>query len=395
MTCLIPCSRRWPAAAIAITACCWLASGSFARTAEPAEKSAPAETPRIVAGAIQQIGSNSLSLTTEGNRIQEIPLGAESRITLNGRPATLQDLQPGDRVRVRLAPPPANVAARVRVFRPLAAEGPEPEDRPAAPPLPAVALGALVIRTPEGDVGVWRVAPRSPAAQAGLQPGDQIVEIDGHEIATPPDLMRLLAEKRAGDQIHITFLRNEKEQTATATLMRRDELLGALRQEWQERRAARREREAAREPAGEREAAEPWLGLLLGEPKDGGVAVSRVLPNSPAAQAGLEPGDLLRSLAKEKVDSPEAAQEALQRQKPGDKIPLEITRGGKEQTIEVTVASRERPREEGRRLRAERQSRPGEGERIEEMLRDLKKDVEDLRHQVQDLARKSSEAERR
>ncbi|MFK0688121.1 RIP metalloprotease RseP [Mesorhizobium sp. IMUNJ 23033] len=67
----------------------------------------------------------------------------------------------------------------------------------------------------------------SPAAKAGIQPGDRFVSVDGSKIETFADVQRLVSG-RAGDAITFTMLRDGKEVTVTATpeLMEQEDALG-------------------------------------------------------------------------------------------------------------------------------------------------------------------------
>jgi S1-C subfamily serine protease len=58
-----------------------------------------------------------------------------------------------------------------------------------------------------GGVTVASVEPGSPAADAGLGPGDIIVELDSHPIAGIDDLQRLLTADRVGMRLTLTVLR--------------------------------------------------------------------------------------------------------------------------------------------------------------------------------------------
>jgi S1-C subfamily serine protease len=51
------------------------------------------------------------------------------------------------------------------------------------------------------------VSPASPAAQAGVLVGDVILALDGRPVASPEDLLDLLADRRAGDTATLNALR--------------------------------------------------------------------------------------------------------------------------------------------------------------------------------------------
>ncbi|WP_192178762.1 RIP metalloprotease RseP [Mesorhizobium amorphae] len=74
---------------------------------------------------------------------------------------------------------------------------------------------------------VAEVRADSPAARAGIQPGDRFVSVDGSKIETFADVQRLVSG-RAGDAITFTMLRDGKEVTVTATpeLMEQEDALG-------------------------------------------------------------------------------------------------------------------------------------------------------------------------
>ncbi len=62
------------------------------------------------------------------------------------------------------------------------------------------------------------VAPNSPAARAGLKPGDIIRRLNGHGIPNSTALRDRIAAMGAGSKIEILFLRNGKEQTITVEI---------------------------------------------------------------------------------------------------------------------------------------------------------------------------------
>lgn len=74
---------------------------------------------------------------------------------------------------------------------------------------------------------VAEVTADSPAAQAGILPGDRFVSVDGSKVETFSDVQRLVSG-RAGDAITFVMLRDGKEVTVTATprLMEQEDALG-------------------------------------------------------------------------------------------------------------------------------------------------------------------------
>lgn len=71
--------------------------------------------------------------------------------------------------------------------------------------------------TMEG-IYIDNVEDGSAGAEAGLQKGDVITAVDGKKLKKMAELQEYLANKRPGDKITITYLRNKKSKTATLTL---------------------------------------------------------------------------------------------------------------------------------------------------------------------------------
>jgi serine protease Do len=62
-----------------------------------------------------------------------------------------------------------------------------------------------------------------------------------------------------------------------------------------------------------------------------------VVPDSPAAKAGVKDGDIITKVAGDKIDSTHSLQSLIGKHKPGDKIEITVNRDGKDQTISVTL----------------------------------------------------------
>lgn len=130
----------------------------------------------------------------------------------------------------------------------------------------------------EGAI-VTRVQPESPAAAAGLEPGDVIVAVDREAVEGPRALARAITAIDAGESARLTLWRDGRSLDLTATIAH----------------AAPPSDAGADGPA-----RLDALGLRLenadpaprgDEGARGGVTVAGVAPGSPAARKGIRPGD--------------------------------------------------------------------------------------------------------
>lgn len=71
--------------------------------------------------------------------------------------------------------------------------------------------------TMEG-IYVDKVVDDGAAAEAGIKSGDVIIEADGQKVTKMAELQEIIAKKRPGDKITLTYLRNKKKTTETLTL---------------------------------------------------------------------------------------------------------------------------------------------------------------------------------
>ncbi|GAB2584747.1 hypothetical protein Aab01nite_53780 [Paractinoplanes abujensis] len=86
----------------------------------------------------------------------------------------------------------------------------------------------------------------------------------------------------------------------------------------------------------------PQIAQALGTGTDRGVLVRDVVTGDPAAKAGLRAGDVITTFAGEQVTSVEAFLGALRGVEPGDTVDIGLLRGGKQQSVKVTVGAAER-----------------------------------------------------
>ncbi len=78
--------------------------------------------------------------------------------------------------------------------------------------------------------------------------------------------------------------------------------------------------------------------------KTGGVIITGVLQNGPAAQAGIQPGDVITAVNGKPVGNVSQLLTAVAALKPGTPAPLAVVRGNKQTDVPVTPGLRQRPK---------------------------------------------------
>ena len=152
---------------------------------------------------------------------------------------------------------------------------------------------------------------KSPAAVAGIKTGDQIVEIDGQAITRGAQVKEVLGRRYAGDVVRIAVLRGKERIGLSAALAARLEPFQ-----------------------------HGFLGILPMRKADPhGIAVRYVYPDSPAAKAGIAPGDLLISADGKAVHDRRELLLAVCELEPGNELALELRRAGQSLRRKVVLAA--------------------------------------------------------
>ena len=147
------------------------------------------------------------------------------------------------------------------------------------------------------------VAEGSEAEKGGLQPGDLVTAIDGKEVASAAALRNQIGIRSVGDKIKLQILREGKEKELAVSVGKSQGL-------------------RAKVPA----CTNCSAALSLRNPAGRGLIIARIAPNAPAAQSGLEPGDVIVSANRQVVDSVKQLEQAISRD--SEKILLQINRDG-------------------------------------------------------------------
>jgi len=171
------------------------------------------------------------------------------------------------------------------------------------------------------------VTKDGPAAKAGIRSGDVIVAFNGKDVKDERDLPAMVAVTKPGTKVDVKVIRDGKEQTIPVTI-------------------------AEMAPEGAAQAGTPDLskgvGLTVqditpdlakrfGIENTKGVLVSSVDDGSPADDAGIQPGDIIRQIDQKPVSNVEQFQQLMKRDKHEKSILFLVERGGNRMFLVVKV----------------------------------------------------------
>jgi S1-C subfamily serine protease len=143
----------------------------------------------------------------------------------------------------------------------------------------ASALGAEV----ESGALVSSIEPGSAAEEAGLEVDDIITMVNDKKIDSSRELANAIGLRGSGEDVEITYVREGRERTVTATLGQQSLVQSSG------------------------DAIHPGLeGAQFGDASAttvGGVEVTEVEPGSPAAQRGLRAGDVITAVNRQRVQN--------------------------------------------------------------------------------------------
>lgn len=164
---------------------------------------------------------------------------------------------------------------------------------------------------------ITEVAENSPAGEAGIKPGDVIVEFNGKPVPKSHDLPALVADTAPGQKVTLRIFRDKLERLFSVKI-------GELPDE--------------ADSGQQIEAKDPELGLRvqritpeaarrLGLSSTKGVLVIEVQPGSPADQVGIEPADVIREVNQKPVNNVKDFERTVRQGRRGDRILLLVQRG--------------------------------------------------------------------
>jgi serine protease Do len=163
---------------------------------------------------------------------------------------------------------------------------------------------------------VSQVLPNSPAEKAGIEQGDVILQFDGKDVSDSKELPRIVASTPVGKSVMVKIARDGK-------VTDRQVKLGEMEEK----------AEVAKTPSTHRRLGiavqnlTPEIAKGLGLKKETGVVVTQVEPGSPASDAGIQTGDVIREVNRKPVKDVEDFVQKIEKVKDQDSVLLFVQRG--------------------------------------------------------------------
>jgi S1-C subfamily serine protease len=239
--------------------------------------------------------------------------------------------------------------------------------------------GAMMFNAPMGDVRLEVVLPAaevteviagSPAEMAGLQVGDVIIGVEGEKIGQDVGLADLIQTYAPGDKVILEVQSAGAEETreVSITLGENPDNPGQAYLGVGYRMGSPttvgpesmprfffhngEEFQGQLPESGDQDGQQfffhgmpgtgteglPYDLSQLPEGFEGAVIITEVVDATPAAEAGLQPGDLILAADGETISDVETFVSLMQSHKPGDEVTLTVFRAGEEIKVTVTLA---------------------------------------------------------
>jgi len=174
----------------------------------------------------------------------------------------------------------------------------------------------VVVRTIQAD---------TPAAKSDLRPADVITDVDGVSVSSARELQNEILKKKIGAQVSLGVWRNGKKNTVVVTT---EELPTDTSKLASNQGTPPQGENVASTFGVQVQEVTPELKQELGLKSDSGVVVTEVTPNSPAAVADIQTGDVITEVGRNQVTNTASFQKALADQKGKPNLLLLLDRKG-------------------------------------------------------------------
>jgi serine protease Do len=167
-----------------------------------------------------------------------------------------------------------------------------------------------------------------PAARAGLQPGDILLEFDGKKVEAPGDLQRAVGFTAPGATAKMKVLRDKGERTVEVKIGEASD----------EREVASRPGQRGPSSLGmEVRPVTPEVARQLNLRSAEGVVVVKVDDESQAASAGVQRGDVIREINRQRIRTIADFEKVTKELKEGDRMTVLLQRGPMSLYVAFTV----------------------------------------------------------
>jgi serine protease Do len=173
---------------------------------------------------------------------------------------------------------------------------------------------------------IGRVVEKTPAEKSGLKRGDVVTKLNGETVTDVNDFRMRVADFPVGDPIKLEVLRDGKKRNVEVKLEERPS-----------------QEQLAESEGGE--ATDEWAGLrvedlgserarrFVEDPQETGVLVVAVEPGSPADDAGIQPGDIIKEIGNSTIRDPDDYNAAVKKFRGKKAVAFLLKRGN--QTLYV------------------------------------------------------------
>jgi serine protease Do len=192
-----------------------------------------------------------------------------------------------------------------------------------------------------GGALINKVNPNGPADKAGIEPGDVLVEFAGKPVKDGDSLVAMVVATKPGTSVPIAVYRNNQRRSLNVVI---DELDLDAEQSRTARRGGGGSQNEPPPPTATGfgmtlEQITPDIARRLDLPSNaGGAIVSDVDRNSPAANGGVIPGDVILEVNRQKVANVSQITRELQKAQLGQPVFMLVSRNG--DNVFVTMTKR-------------------------------------------------------
>lgn len=161
---------------------------------------------------------------------------------------------------------------------------------------------------------VTQLMPESPAAKAGVKVGDVLTTVQGIDVTRFEELLVVLREKKIGQKLSFSVMRDGKSVDFEARLSPR--------------------------PGSNRQMPTVWLGVSGKNNDDGKPELLTISKGGPAEKATLKTGDIVMKVNEKDATTYEDLVKMVQASEAGEKVKLEVARGEGTLIVDVELANR-------------------------------------------------------